>query len=303
MPYVPGAGVHGVVHVADVYHSGNVYANNVNVALWLSPGGTDAVTLNAVMAMINDPNYEKDKEVQEAVEGETVDELAVAKEQKRLVESGVVTQQQLNAGNGAGANPAASSFTATITSSPAVVTSATTIATAIDETILYEGQLNDKDVIIKVKDVTKIPGVIFPYDVASLAEANGTTVQAVCDNLRALVVNCWVPLKTRFPDAFMTCSFRKGGVGSPTSQHPKGMAMDIQYASASKADYYTRALWVRDNLRFDQFLLEYKTTGTGKPWHHISFSTSGNRQQVCTFMNDKNCKGPGVQGLFDLSNA
>ena len=44
MPYVPGAGAHGVIHVADVYHSGNVYANNVNIALWLSPGGTEAVT-------------------------------------------------------------------------------------------------------------------------------------------------------------------------------------------------------------------------------------------------------------------
>lgn len=106
MPYVPGAGAHGVVHVADVYHSGNVYANNVNIALWLSPGGTDAISLNAVMAMVNDPNYEKDKENQEATEGETEDELAVAKEQKRLVETGVITQQELNAGAGAGASPA-----------------------------------------------------------------------------------------------------------------------------------------------------------------------------------------------------
>jgi hypothetical protein len=42
MPYVPGAGVHGVVHVADVYRSGNVFANNVPVALWLSPGSSAA---------------------------------------------------------------------------------------------------------------------------------------------------------------------------------------------------------------------------------------------------------------------
>ena len=40
MPYVPGARVHGVVHVADVYHSGNVYANNVPIALWQSPGAS-----------------------------------------------------------------------------------------------------------------------------------------------------------------------------------------------------------------------------------------------------------------------
>jgi hypothetical protein len=40
MPYVPGARAHGVVHIADVYRSGNVYANNVPVALWLSPGSS-----------------------------------------------------------------------------------------------------------------------------------------------------------------------------------------------------------------------------------------------------------------------
>ena len=40
MPYIPGGNNHGVVHVADVYHSGNVYANNVPIALWQSPGGS-----------------------------------------------------------------------------------------------------------------------------------------------------------------------------------------------------------------------------------------------------------------------
>ncbi len=50
MPYVQGARVHGVVHVADVYHSSNVYANNVPIALWLEPGtsaGFVGVTINS----------------------------------------------------------------------------------------------------------------------------------------------------------------------------------------------------------------------------------------------------------------
>lgn len=37
MPYIPGGG-----RISDVYHSGNVYINNVPVALWLSPGGSSA---------------------------------------------------------------------------------------------------------------------------------------------------------------------------------------------------------------------------------------------------------------------
>ena len=35
MPYIPGPG-----RLTDVYHSGNVYANNVPIALWQSPGGS-----------------------------------------------------------------------------------------------------------------------------------------------------------------------------------------------------------------------------------------------------------------------
>jgi hypothetical protein len=308
MPYIPGGG-----RISDVYRSGNVYANNVPVALWLSPSGTDAIALNAIMAMINDPNYEKDKELQEAVEGETVDELSVAKEQKRLVETGVITQQELNAGAGAGASPANADATPGVASTGTATTA--TLGGSIDETILYTypadpAATESNPRTIKVKDVTKIPGVIFPYDVETVAPQNGLTPQDVCNNLKALITYVWVPLKAQFPDAFMTCSFRKGGVGSPTSQHPKGMAMDIQYGKIGSwsppggaADsYFERAKWIRDNLNFDQFLLEYKTTGTKKPWHHISYTTS-NRGQVCTFMNDKNCKGPGVQGLFDLSNA
>lgn len=37
MPYIPGAKAHGVVHVADVFHSPSVYVNNVPVALHQKP--------------------------------------------------------------------------------------------------------------------------------------------------------------------------------------------------------------------------------------------------------------------------
>lgn len=294
MPYVIGATVHGVKHVADVYHSPNVYANFVNVALWNDAQGAEA----AVLAAINSPDYVFESIGQEATEGEFSDVGTVEAAQQKLVSQGLLSQVDLDKGNNAGNNPAA------VDTAPGIVTTGTdpgaaTVSADVDATILY----TDSTSTYTVGSVTKTPGVVFPYDVATIAPQNGLTVQEVCDNLKALITNVWVPLKTQYPDAFITCTFRKGGVGSPTSQHPRGMAMDIQYSKASKADYYTRALWIRDNLPYDQFLLEYKTTGTGKPWHHISFNKNGNRAQVCTFMNDKNCKGPGVQGLFDLSNA
>ena len=42
-----------------------------------------------------------------------------------------------------------------------------------------------------------------------------------------------------------------------------------------------------NNLNYDQCLLEYKTTGTGMPWIHISINVSGQRSQVLTLLNDK----------------
>jgi hypothetical protein len=303
MPYVAGGGPQatgGSSEVLDVYHSSNVFANFVPMALWNNPSGTDAVVLNALLAIVNDPEYANETKTQEATEGETSDEYAVAKEQKKLVEAGVITQEKLNQGAGAGGSPAASDTTAgTVDSGTA--TPAATLNSVVDDTLLYTSSATG--ISYYVKTVTKVPGVVFPYDVATVAPENGFTVQEVCDNLKALVINCFDPIKVQYPNAFMTCSFRKKGSGSPTSQHPKGQACDMQFAGASKSDYFAIAQWIRDNVPYDQLLLEYKTTGTGNPWIHISFSGSGNRGQVCTFMNDKNCKGPGVQGLYDLANA
>jgi len=303
MPYVPGGGSQGnsgLDAVGDVYHSSNVFANFIPVALWNDPAGTGEAA--AISIAISSPTFQQESTVTEAIEGDADSPVSVNAQQQALVAAGTISQTDLNKGTAAATNPAASNTTPP----PAGVKVGVTTGTApvdqnVDETVLYISALTG--ITYKVKTVTKQPGVVFPYDVATIAPQNGMTVQEVCDNLRLMIINCFDPIKKQYPDAFMTCSFRKGGVGSPTSQHPKGMACDIQYAKASKADYYTRALWIKDNTKYDQFLLEYKTTGTGLPWHHISFNKAGNRGQVCTFMNDKNAKGPGAIGLFDLSNA
>jgi uncharacterized protein (TIGR02594 family) len=71
MPYVQGAGVHGVIHVADVYKSNNVYANNVQVALWQAPGTSEAFAF----AVIADP-VELEPGVGTAVETQTAAYIA-----------------------------------------------------------------------------------------------------------------------------------------------------------------------------------------------------------------------------------
>ena len=292
MPYIPGTG-----RLTDVYNSPNVYANFVNIALWQNPQSAEV----AVMQAINSPSYAAEAQVIE-LDGEE-DETIVAQKQAELVAAGVITQEDLNKGKTAGTNPA-NADPAAAPGGDGADPGAASVGGDVDATILWEGTFpGGSPTKITVATVTKVPGVVFPYDVATIAPQNGMTVQQVCDNLKALVTNVWVPLKTQYPDAFMTCSFRKGS-SNPTSQHPKGMACDIQYKGLAKSEYYVRAQWVRENIKFDQFLLEYKTTGTGMPWHHLSYNnTAPNRAQVFTFMNDKNCKGPGVVGLFDLANA
>lgn len=299
MPYIQGGGpqgTSGLPSVADVYSSNNVYANFVPIALHNDPQGPEA----AVLAAISAPTYAAENQTMEATEGEYTSEAAVEVEQQKLIAAGVISKEEVAAGAGAGANPAATD-TAPSVASTGTVDGSVTVASSVDDTVLYVSPLTG--ITWTVKMVTKQPGVVFPYDVATVAPANGITVQQCCDNLRLLVINVIDPIKKQYPDMFVTNTVRSKGNGAPGSQHSFGMACDIQYSKASNADYFTRAQWIKDNLSFDQFLLEYKTTGTKKPWHHLSFKAGANRAQVCTFMNDKNCKGPGVQGLFDLSNA
>ena len=299
MPYVPGADTHGVVHVDDVYNSPNVYANFVPIALWQNPAGNDAFT----MAAITGPHFATDAATIE-VDGEE-DEVVVTKNQQAMIAAGTVTQAEINAGNSA-ATTATNVSTTPGTPVAGDVSGTATLESVVDDTLLYTSPPAPAGNNTKyyVKTVTKQPGVVFPYDVATLAVPNGMTVQDVCDNLGLLVKNCFDPIKIQYPKAFMTCSFRNGKPGG-TSQHPKGMACDIQFNGTSKAEYFNIAKWIRDTsgIAYDQLLLEYKTTGTGNPWIHISFNKAGNRGQVFTFMNDKNCKGPGVVGLYDLSNS
>jgi len=73
----------------------------------------------------------------------------------------------------------------------------------------------------------------------------------------------------------------------------------MQFPSLSKMDYFERAREIRTLLsNFDQLLLEYKTTGTGKPWIHISFKYSGNRGQVLTLFNGRTA----AQGLTQMGD-
>jgi uncharacterized protein YcbK (DUF882 family) len=104
-----------------------------------------------------------------------------------------------------------------------------------------------------------------------------TKADIVC-NLKLLAINCLDPIKEKYSNMIVTNAFRKPqGSSAGRSQHEVGQAADMQFPGLSKSEYYDIVLFIRDNVPHDQLLLEYKTTGSGLPWIHISYNKSGNR--------------------------
>lgn len=134
---------------------------------------------------------------------------------------------------------------------------------------------------------------------SSQASANGLTKAELLDNLRGLCVNVLEPIKRRFPQMRLTSSLR---FGAKEAQHGMGLAADMQFGGGlAAAALYDAALWIRDNVAYDQLLLEYGTfSGVYQGWVHASFNPKGNRPvegrngfpKVATFMDHKIATGP-----------
>ena len=123
----------------------------------------------------------------------------------------------------------------------------------------------------------------------------GLTKSEIICNLKNLAENVLTPLFGTYPGAMVTSGFR---AGSGTSQHLRGEAIDIQFRSVSKKEYFKVAQWIKANLPYDQLILEYKNFGTGLPWIHISLKRNKpQRYQVMTFFNHKKV----ADGLRDMS--
>ena len=70
---------------------------------------------------------------------------------------------------------------------------------------------------------------------------------------------------------------RKIGSGD-SSQHVQGMAADIECPAISNMEL---AEWIRDNLEFDQLILEFYTPqDPASGWVHVSYNKEENRKRV-----------------------
>ena len=63
---------------------------------------------------------------------------------------------------------------------------------------------------------------------------------------------------------------------SENSQHCKGQAADFEVAGV---DNYELALWIKDNLDFDQLILECYTGGNSG-WIHCSYVENGRKETL-----------------------
>ena len=67
--------------------------------------------------------------------------------------------------------------------------------------------------------------------------------------------------------------------GSSRSQHCKGEAADIEVPGVPNAEL---AEWIRDNLEFDQLILEFYTPGIpDSGWVHVSYLADGKNRGEC----------------------
>lgn len=105
------------------------------------------------------------------------------------------------------------------------------------------------------------------------------------DNLKTLVKEVLQPVRDHFGPVTINSGFRclelNRKIGSSDrSQHTKGMAADLEVPGV---DNKAVAEWIRDNLDFDQLILEfYYDNDPSSGWVHVSFNPEGNRNQCLT---------------------
>lgn len=107
------------------------------------------------------------------------------------------------------------------------------------------------------------------------------------NNLRDLVYYVLDPIRDHFRlpvtvNSGFRCQKLNKALGSkPTSQHTQGKAADIEIVTVNNLDL---AKWIRDNMDFDQLILEFHTVGDPRSgWVHVSWNEKdSNRRQVLT---------------------
>ena len=129
----------------------------------------------------------------------------------------------------------------------------------------------------------------FPFKVGQ----HGLSDKELACNLKQLAINVIEPLRERFGHLgfSFTNTFREAGnkisKSNRISQHELGQAGDFVFSSfnRNKNKYFDIAKEIKNIVPFDQLLLESRSSGS--VWIHISYKSTGNRNQILTLHNDK----------------
>lgn len=106
------------------------------------------------------------------------------------------------------------------------------------------------------------------------------------ENLKALCENVLEKIRTHFGRPVVVNSGYRGPKlnkaigGVKNSQHMTGQAADIEIPGMDNNALFC---WIKDNLVFDQVILEYHKKGVpDSGWVHVSWNSKGNRKQAIT---------------------
>lgn len=126
-------------------------------------------------------------------------------------------------------------------------------------------------------------------DTAKRLGIENTASDEVITRLKTLCENVLQPVRNYFGKPVKINSGYRNPIlneavkGSKTSQHCQGYASDIEIQGLSN---YDLACWIRDNLNFDQLILEFADNiknDKNAGWVHVSYvSPSVNRKQCLT---------------------
>ena len=128
---------------------------------------------------------------------------------------------------------------------------------------------------------------------------DNTPTEKHINALKALCLHVLEPCRKQFARSITPSSGYRSkelckAIGSKaTSQHAKGQAVDFKVIGVSNLEL---AEWIRDNLEFDQLILEfYKPDDPNAGWVHCSYRADGKNRKDCLRYSGKRYK----KGLTD----
>jgi len=121
-------------------------------------------------------------------------------------------------------------------------------------------------------------------DTAIRQSIDNTPPMQVIENLQDLVDNILQPLRDKFGAIAVTSGYRSPAVnkaigGSTTSDHCHGYAADFEVLGMDNREL---ALYIRNNLKYKQLILEFYSGLPDSGWVHCSFQKDANKNQTLT---------------------